>query len=433
MSDRAVAIEKLAPVETASLGLKIYLLLVISWFLRIPTRIEFLGLLRFDLILIILLTFVVISKKEGAHKTTNDKTTTGNLLKFFLIYAIITIPLVEWPGSVIRFGIINWIKAAVFYYFTIAFVRTESDLKKLIFVFLACQAWRILEPLYLHVTEGYWGNVAYMTDNEALERLSGAPYDIVNANGLAFVICTVLPFLYFMAGLSLKSKLAFFLLIPPFLYALVLTGSRSGVIGLVIIFLGILVKSKNRIVIGLLGVSVAIVSFSFMTPNMQDRYLSIIGKGEKNKATFEGRNEGNIEIFREVVLRRPLFGYGLGTSREANANFGGSDQPAHNLYVEAASEVGLIGTVVFVLFIRSIVVNFVQSQKILKIKKSNRFLLRLNDAMQVWLAMNIIFSFASYGVSSYEWYLFAGLSVVILRISQKLMLASNMDVLDNAR
>jgi hypothetical protein len=39
--------------------------------------------------------------------------------------------------------------------------------------------------------------------------------------------------------------------------------------------------------------------------------------------------------------------------------------------------------------------------------------------MQVWLAMNIVFSFASYGLSSYEWYLFGGLSVVLQQLASK--------------
>ena len=40
------------------------------------------------------------------------------------------------------------------------------------------------------------------------------------------------------------------------------------------------------------------------------------------------------------------------------------------------------------------------------------YLVYLVNSMQVWLFMNLIFSFASYGLSSYEWYLFGGLSVV---------------------
>jgi hypothetical protein len=40
----------------------------------------------------------------------------------------------------------------------------------------------------------------------------------------------------------------------------------------------------------------------------------------------------------------------------------------------------------------------------------------LLDTMQVWLVMAVVESFASYGLSNYEWYLFAGLSIVMQRI-----------------
>jgi O-antigen ligase len=88
---------------------------------------------------------------------------------------------------------------------------------------------------------------------------------------------------------------------------------------------------------------------------MQDRYLSIIGRGEKNAASAEGRVTGVEDNF-AVALRRPIFGYGLGTSREANANFGDNafgdnDKPAHNLYAEVAEELGFVGLFIFLLFL----------------------------------------------------------------------------------
>jgi hypothetical protein len=45
--------------------------------------------------------------------------------------------------------------------------------------------------------------------------------------------------------------------------------------------------------------------------------------------------------------------------------------------------------------------------------------MRLNDSMQVWLAMSFVFSFASYGLSSYDWYLFGGMSVILLDLARK--------------
>lgn len=403
-----------------NLGLNVYLLFVVSWLLHLPARVSLLEILRLDLVLVAILSFLALSKTTA---NTGPSKRTDALLRSLIVYSILTIPLVEWPGSVIKSGIPNFIKAIVFYYFTIAFVKTEKDLKKLIFVFLVCLVGRILEPLYLHFTVGYWGSWAAMAGgSEFLNRLSGSPYDAVNPNGLAFIICTVLPFLYFMSGLSWKTRLAFVSLTPPCLYALALTGSRSGLIGLSFVLFGILVKSKRRLSLGLCSVVVAVVGFSFLSPDMQDRYLSIFGEGQKNIATADERVEGMEGQFL-VVLRRPIFGHGLGTSPEANYHFtssgpyAGRDLPAHNLYLEVAQELGLIGLVIFVLLMKSIFSSFVQCQRVFRHQDAGPFLRKFVDAMQVWMGLNFVFSFASYGLSSYDWYLMGGVSVVMQRLA----------------
>ena len=400
------------PRAAAAIGLNLYLIFVVSWFLHLGTRVPVLGAIRFDLMLVVLLTVLALASRPTERTPT---TATDKLLRVLILYAILTIPFVEWPGSVLRVGIQEFIKAIVFYYFTVAFVRTESDLRKFVVVFLACQLFRILEPAYLHVTEGYWGSIASMANWEYLNRLSGAPHDVVNPNGLAFIICTVLPFLYFLSGLSRFSSLAFLSLTPVCLYALTLTGSRTGFLGLIIIFLAILAKSKKRLLLGTAGVLVLVAGLPFLSADLQDRYLSVFSAGEKNLASAEGRVAGVVDNF-HVALRKPLFGHGLGTSREANANFGTEDKPAHNLYAEVAQELGFVGLIVFLLFLKSIITGFTECKRVFAGATGSLLLVRLLDATQVWLILNLVFSLASYGLNSYEWYLLGAFSVVMRRL-----------------
>jgi O-antigen ligase len=404
------------------MGFNLYLFFVTSWFLHLGTRIPLLGLIRFDLILVAVLAILALLGR--AHQLQSPTTDTDRWLRVLIIYSIVTIPLVEWPGSVIRFGIEALVKAVVFYYFTVAFVDSEARLKKFIAVFVGCQLFRVIEPLYLHVTEGYWGSIASMANWEYLNRLSGAPSDIVNPNGLAFIICTVLPFLWFAAGLSWIYRMIFLIFAPLCVYALMLTGSRTGLVGLIIVTLGILAKAKRRFELAIGCALIAVLAFPFLSDDMQDRYLSLVGLGAKNEATFEGRITGVITNF-EVALRRPVFGHGLGTSLEANANFGGIDKPAHNLYAEAAIELGFIGMVIFIFLIVSIFEGFRHCRRAYINQQPGTFLWRVVDAMQVWLLLNIAFSFASYGVTSYEWYLLGGLAVVLQRLVVGAATASN--------
>jgi O-antigen ligase len=402
-------------------GLYVYLLFTISWFLHFGARFPVLGAIRFDLLLVCVLAIVAFFQTQARSY---PYTQTDKVLITLIAYAVLAIPFVEWPGTAIKSGIPNLTRAVVFYYFTVAFIKTEGHLKKFVFVFLACQLFRIMEPLYLHVTEDYWGNSASMADWETLDRLSGAPYDIVNANGLAFIVCTVLPFLYFLSAGSTLYRLVALGLMLLSIYALSLTGSRSGMIGLAVIVAGIVIKSKHRALLSIVVLIAAVAGFSLMSADMQDRYLSVIGKGHKNATTSQERWEGMEEQIK-VAMRRPIFGYGLGTSAEANSHYteagpyAGREMPAHNLFVELIQELGLPGLIIFLFLIKSIVNGFAKSRAMLRDRKTGTLLRRLIDSMQIWLAMNFVFSFASYGLSSYEWYLFAGISVVLQRLAPR--------------
>lgn len=389
-----------------------------SWFLHLPSRFEALGAVRFDLILVIIMSATIMLSNNSKHTCDIKSTDTNKLLTIIIIFIVFTLPFVEWPGSVLRYGAVTFIKALVFYYFTVYFVTSEIKLKYLISVFLACQFFRILEPLYLHLTQGYWGDVASMEGWEFMDRLSGAPSDVINPNGLAFVILTVIPFLYYLADASKIVRLLAFILIPMSIYALTLTGSRSGVLGLLIVFIVIIIKSNQKLILTSVLLISCLMIFSHLGSNFQDRYLSLFTSNTRNEATKVGRIEG---VKRDIIvaLRRPIFGHGLGTSKEVNGNFGKYAKLSHNLYAEISQELGFVGLVIFLLFVKSIIVNYkINSIKILKQTGSTQFIKSINDGMQVWLYMNIIFSLASYGLSGYQWYLFAGLSVALKIIIQ---------------
>jgi O-antigen ligase len=414
--------------KTSRFGLNAYLLFVASWCLHLPARVPLLGMIHADLILVAVVTVVAISEAKRSGKPAGapaGRTTADILLRVLIVYSILTIPFVEWPGSVVKNGLPNLIKAIVFYYFTVAFVKTEKDLARFLIVFVGCEVFRVLEPLYLHLTADYWGSTASMEGGtEFLSRLSGGPFDVVNPNGLAFIICSVLPFLYFMAPLDWKLRLVFLAITPLALYALTLTGSRSGMVGFLIVCVGIFIKARRRVLFGVVVLGVILGSFPFLSADMQDRYLSIIGRGERNASTVQERFTGLEEQF-GVVLHRPLFGHGLGTSAEANYHFsrggpyGGRALRAHNLYLEILQELGIFGLIIFLLFMKSIYAAFQQAKRAIRSAQTNTSALlpRLLETMQVWLFMNFIFSFASYGLSSYDWYLFGGLSVVLVRLT----------------
>lgn len=402
--------------QSAGLGFKLYLLFTISYFLHLPARITFLATVRFDLALIGILFLFAFSTRREEKESVSFRT--GKLLWVLFIYVVVSLPFVQWPGSVLNTGIPNLLKAVVFYYYTVSFINTEKKLKVYVAVLIACQSFRILEPLYLHQVNGYWGSATHLGGAEMMSRLSGSPYDIINPNGLAFVITSVLPFFHYLCMVApFRFKLLYFAALPLFIYTLVLTASRTGFLALSVILAGIFFNSKNKIFLTFIVGLLAVIAFSALNDLQKERYLSIGQGNVRGSETARGRFDGVVDNFK-VALNKPIVGHGLGTSLEANFNTVGVAQPAHNLFAELMQELGAIGLIIFLCFIGSIISNFrISRKKVYENPERNDYLINFTGAMGVWLIMNLFFSFASYGLSSYEWYLFAGLSVTVRRLS----------------
>jgi O-antigen ligase len=399
----------------SAFGFRLYLLFVCSWFLHLPARIPGLESARADLLLVgTIFALTLLMPKEAEPVATDRRTKT--LLWTLVAYAALTIPLVEWPGSVARIGFPNFFKAFVFYYFTASLITTEDRLRKLLITFLGCQMFRVFEPLYLHVTEGYWGSAAMMSGWEMMNRLAGAPNDVVNPNGLAAIVLTIVPLLHYLTAGNVKGRLIYVASMPPLLWALILTGSRSGMLGLAAIALQVWWKSRQKIMLTATVVVAVILVLPYLDANLTDRYRSIFDSNTKNATTSHDRMEG-LRMNLNVAMRRPLFGYGLGTSKEANWNYGATDLPAHNLYLEALQEVGIFGTVLFIAVVGSVVMGLRRLAHALRSATSPPpLLVHLVPGLQVLIGMNLLFSFASYGLSMYDWYLAAGLTDVIVRL-----------------
>ena len=398
----------------SALGFGLYLVFMVSWFLHMPARYPALEGVRADLSLVVLI-FLLCLGSGGDEAPV--KLSTKTRLWMLVIYAAVAIPLVEWPGSVVKVGYPKFFKAFVFYYFTAKLVTTPKRLQYVLIVFLGCMSFRVLEPLYLHETTGYWGSAA-TTEYGSLYRLSGAPSDVVNPNGLAFIILTVLPFMHYLTEGSTVGRLMYVGMLPPMLYALILTGSRSGMVGLLGMFGLVWLKSTRKVPLLLAAVAIAAFALPRMSADFADRYLSLVDDKSQNAGTVELRKE-HLKANWKVAMKRPLFGFGLGTSREANFHFGTTDQPSHNLYIETVQEIGLVGLVMFLGVLASVLAALRKAARSFRQAESPPAVLKgLVPALQVFIGMNILFSFASYGLSSYEWYFAAGLTEVIARLSQ---------------
>src|SRR5690606_10303006 len=229
-------------VSTFCFGAYIYFL--IDFFLHLSARIPGYGVIRPALLLVLIISFSLFVQRDKLRDLHKDPAYKAIIM--LIVYIFISLPFVEWPGSVIKNNLPDFVKAVVFFFFTALIIDSERRLRTLLVVFVGCQVIRVLEPLYLNLTQGYWGSKTYLGVGEFAQRLSGAPSDVINPNELGFVIATAFPFLYYFLWLGRwKVKLLFVVIAPMLLYALVLTMSRGAMIAMLVIAWFIFKDSKR--------------------------------------------------------------------------------------------------------------------------------------------------------------------------------------------
>lgn len=406
------------------IGYSLYLILLLSFFLRLPARVPALGIIRPDLLLTgLVLVFALAEGGQRWREIKGLKATERLLL--LMGYVLITLALVEWPGSVIRFGLPDFARVIGFYFFTVVLVNTERRLKLFITVFLICQAVRVLEPAYLHLTTGYWGSMAHAGHGEWLDRLSGGPHDVINPNQLAWVIVSTLPFLYYLGWQGGRLlRMTTLAVCPVFFYALMLTGSRGGLICLLVVIGGIIFmeegKMRRSVVALAILIPAALVISGKMGDLLQERYISIIDEEARGASTVTGRVEGMKRHF-STVWNRPFIGHGLGTSKEVSANvLTGRAKISHNIYIETLQELGVVGFIIFMSYITALIKGAMQAKVALKGSSLDvLWLTNLVRALQVWIAMNLVYGLGTFGLSSWEWYLFGGIATACLMLARE--------------
>ena len=396
----------------------LYIYFVIDFFLHLSQRIPGYGVVRPTLLLVILITALLFLNKEKLPKIGSEPSIKAIL--YLMVYIIVTLPLVKWPGSVLFHNIPEYIKAVVYFFFTALIINSEKRLYIFLFVFCASQVFRVMEPLYLYLSEGYLGGETYLGGGEFAGRLGGAAADVVNANGLGFVIVTVIPFLHYLlwkSGTKLY-KMIYLGIMPLLIYALILTMSRGSFLALLVVLWMIFKESKRKVLMVMFLVCSVFIIWPNLSDIQKDRYMSLVSSHAIQSNTAEGRYTGMASELK-IGFRRPIFGHGLGTSMEARFNETGVAQISHNTYEEVFMELGIVGLIIFIYFIKSIYDKYRENIKSLHSRYGDdggSFPVRLNAAFGAIFWMYILFSFNYFGLSQYHWYLFAGLMVAFSRI-----------------
>jgi len=325
-----------------------YLLLVYLFFYcsRIPEMISWLhvGLLLQPILLVGMIM-------TGTTKAI-FRTDIGRVMTAFTIWVAICVPFSTWRGGSFNIFILA-LQALGLLFFMAAFIRTLDDCYRVMYVIaLAIGAVGVLS--FIVGGGARAGDPRLGLGNAANDTLG-------DANLLALYLCVGLPFIWFSTTWKKGIvKIGLIVMVIPVLAAFSRTGSRMGLLALVLgmLFFLIFASASQRATI-IMGGFVFLVLAVFLLPQkITERFTTLFHPAtQASEEAAESARARETMLVRsiEVTLEHPLLGVGPGEFMDAEAaedmavGKRGLWHYTHNAYTELSSETGIPGMVIFLI------------------------------------------------------------------------------------
>ncbi len=344
----------------------IFLLLVFIQFGRPQDFFPFLNSLRLALLFTLVALFLAIFNNRHFSFTESIKFKESKLYLLFFFIMIFGIPFAYYRRAAFNFVFFKYLANVLFFFLLVVNVQSIKKLKKVLFV--VCLAVVFLAGMSL--THGEFRDGRFYP---------GTMYD---PNDLAYFLVSFLPFflIFIRKAEPIVNKIISTTGILLSLIVILLTGSRGGLLGLLvalfyILFSKIVIERKS---IKILLCLIAVFTVSIYANKIDiTRLQTITDLSSDYNMTSE---TGRMEIWKRglsLSISNPLTGVGVICFSQAIGEQRGADQEIpkwqapHNSYLQVLAETGFIGLWVFLSLIIASLLNF---QKLSKRKKAGAFL-----------------------------------------------------------
>lgn len=363
----------------------------------------------------LLMVALLIHKRFKGEKILILQERMSWLFLFFILAMCLSIPTSYWPTATF-WAVIDFVKICVFYFFIINIVTSEKKLKGFLWLYVISTGYTAISSALAYFS----GALMFAQGIERAEGLAGA-----DPNTLAVTLILAIPFLIFSFGWIKNHWLR---IVPLFcaacaIFTVSLTGSRSGILGLLAVMFFVWLTSKHKMVLAMLFLVVVAAGWFALPEQYKNRYSSIASTeyDESTQGRFDAWEAG-IRMF----YSRPFFGVGAGTFNVAYASGNFSDRiswlKAHSMYIQIIAEIGLFGLVAFSLLVYHMIrQNFLLRKVLLKHFKRRHWLSYISYS--ITCSVGALFITAVFGHSLFRmhWYWACALTVVMWNLADKLM------------
>jgi O-antigen ligase len=196
---------------------------------------------------------------------------------------------------------------------------------------------------------------------------------------------------------------------------ILLTGSRSSLVGLLVCALIIIMQSQKRFRYLILGGVLACGAFVALPGDLQTRFETIVNSEVRTKSdtvSGYGRLEG-LERGWDLFQKYPLTGCGPGVWRKAT----GSDIESHNLYGQTMGELGILGVLTF----GGLVVMFALGLRALRKRARNdsspdgEFAFHLTTTLSTALFLMLLEGMFGHNLFRFSWLWYIGFLLIATR------------------
>jgi O-antigen ligase len=322
--------------------------------------------------------------------------------------ALLSVPFAVWLGGAARTAI-ELAKLIALIFLLTVLVDSQTRLRTMLWCFAAVAAWFAGSSLsaYAH------GQFYALGD---LDRVEGINSVVGGPNELAGLLLALLPLLIALLR-STRNVLARVFLVgcgSISLVAISLTGARIAMIALIAMAIYYTVQSKYKVLTGIACVAIGCLVWFNLPQVYKHRYLTVESYAQGGQ--LDASNEFRLEIWRaggKIFLQGPIVGVGAGQFSTAYGliYLGGRHAAwmnPHNLLIQVACELGLVGLAAFVYFLWQIAKGI---RFTFRAKRSRGFEFNYQVAIacSVMLVGVLILSLVGHTLYRPYWYLLAGL------------------------
>ena len=253
----------------------------------------------------------------------------------------------------------EFFKMSIFFFLIINTIRHEKDLNEIIWILVIINFYSTLYHYY-HYKIGWGESVFRSMHTQGLDR-----------NGFAALLVSMCPLAYLLLRKSEYTFIKIFsgFCMLSFISGIILTYSRGGALALGITLIVIALQSKQKIKVILILLILGLLIGSRISEKYIYRIKSI--KSYEEDVSSMGRVATN-KAAENMLKSHPLLGVGAGNFNDLFLSYTPDDlrqwvkpgKSIHNIFLQVASETGLVGLLIFSLLLIKSFINVVKLKKL---------------------------------------------------------------------